>query len=277
MQGNLSPNPTPLDELLSIIQRLRDPQHGCPWDIKQTWKTILPHTLEEVYEVADAIDRDDVDALQDELGDLLFQIVFLAQIAQEQGLFDFDAVVKSINQKMVRRHPHIFGETVYTDEQHQKQAWEHIKQAERQQRFTSRGFFDGIPHTMPALRRSQKLQQRAARVGFDWKNWQHVIPKIQEEMDEVQAAVIANEPFTRIEEEVGDVLMGATNLARLLGVNAENALRLSNRKFEQRFLRVEALLRQQGLSLDDATLEQMEQAWNVAKQEEKQIYGATTP
>lgn len=277
MQGKSPPNPTPLDELLGIMQRLRDPQHGCPWDIKQTWKTILPHTLEEVYEVADAIDRADADALQDELGDLLFQIVFLAQIAKEQGLFDFDAVTRGISQKMVRRHPHIFGETVYADEQHQKQAWEHIKQAERRQHPTNKGFFDGIPHAMPALRRSQKLQQRAARVGFDWENWHHVIPKIQEEMGEVQAAVTANEPFTRIEEEVGDVLMGATNLARLLGVNAENALRLSNRKFEQRFLRVEALLLQQGLSLDDATLEQMEQAWNVAKQEEKRSHGVTSP
>lgn len=255
------------------MARLRDPQTGCPWDIKQTWQTILPHTLEEVYEVADAVDRQDALALCDELGDLLFQIVFMAQIAQEQGLFDFHDVVEGISAKMLRRHPHVFDDVIYENEQVQKQAWEMIKQSERNASKESTSFFAGIPVAMPALRRSQKLQQRVAKVGFDWDHWEQVIPKIQEELDEVKEAVTQGEAFVRIEEEVGDVLMGATNLARMLGVNAENALRLSNHKFERRFLRVEALLWAQGISLESASLEQMENAWGIAKQEEKQMSG----
>ena len=274
MQGKTAPNPHSIDELLTLMARLRDPQHGCPWDIKQTWQSILPHTLEEVYEVADAVDRHDATALCDELGDLLFQVVFMARIAQEQNLFSFDDVVTGITRKMIRRHPHVFGDTTYSDERAQKQAWETIKQQERTQQNTPTDFFAGIPAAMPALRRSQKLQQRAAQVGFDWTHWQEVLPKIQEELDEVSAAVADAEPFERIEEEVGDVLMGATNLARLLGVNAENALRLSNRKFENRFRRVESLLQMQGVALADAGLERMETAWNIAKQEEKQINGS---
>lgn len=259
-----------LTTLLSVMARLRHPGSGCPWDIRQTWQSILPHTLEEVYEVADAIDRQDAPALCDELGDLLFQIVFMAQIASEQGLFGFNDVVEKITSKMIRRHPHVFGDTVFEDEKSQKQAWEAIKQAEREGKNNEdTPFFEGIPAVMPALRRSQKLQQRAARVGFDWDDWRQVIPKIHEELDEVQDAVARSESFARIEEEVGDVLMGATNMARLLGVNAENALRLSNRKFERRFLRVESLLKEAGLTLEEATLAQMEAAWLLTKQEEK--------
>lgn len=259
-----------LEKLLSIMAALRNPESGCPWDIKQTWQSILPHTLEEVYEVADAVDRQDAEALCDELGDLLFQIVFMAQIASEQGVFDFRDVVQGIIRKMIRRHPHVFGDTVFVDEKAQKQAWEAIKQDERNTKADNgNDFFAGIPVAMPALRRSQKLQQRAARVGFDWDNWQQVVPKIHEELDEVQDAVAHNEPFARIEEEVGDVLMGATNMARLLGVNAENALRLSNNKFARRFSRVEALLLEVGITLEDASLAQMEAAWAEAKREEK--------
>lgn len=270
MQGKNRPIHSPIDQLLHLMARLRNPKNGCPWDIKQTWQTILPHTLEEVYEVADAVDRQDAAALCDELGDLLFQIVFMAQIATEQNLFNFDDIVSGITQKMIRRHPHIFAHATYATEQAQKQAWEHIKQQERATKSEQDHFFAGIPRAMPALHRSQKLQQRAALVGFDWEHWEQVIPKIQEELDEVKQAVDTQEPFKRIEEEVGDVLMGATNLARLLKVNAENALRLANRKFEQRFLRVAALLNAQGINLEQATLEQMESAWLLAKQEEKQ-------
>ncbi|MFN3785834.1 MAG: nucleoside triphosphate pyrophosphohydrolase, partial [Thiothrix sp.] len=187
----------------------------------------------------------------------------------EQGLFDFHDVVRGISAKMIRRHPHVFADTQVTDEQAQKQAWEAIKQQERAGQNPGAGFFAGIPQTIPALRRSQKLQQRAARVGFDWENWQQVIPKVHEELCEVQDAVAQQESAARIEEEVGDVLMGVTNLARLLGVDAENALRVANRKFEQRFLRVEALLQAQGVSLEAATLAQMEAAWGQAKVEEK--------
>lgn len=273
MQGKNDAATLPLIQLLDIMARLRDPQNGCPWDVKQTWQSIIPHTLEEVYEVADAVDRNDAAALCDELGDLLFQVVFLAQIASEQGLFDFNDVACGVANKMVRRHPHVFGDESYANEQEQKQAWEAIKQAEREEKPVEQDFFSGIPHAMPALRRSQKLQQRAARVGFDWDDWRQVIPKIHEELDEVSEAVDNHEGRERIEEELGDVLMGVTNMARLLGVNAENALRLSNHKFERRFLRVEALLAEQGISLEAASLEQMEQAWNIVKQEEKQTGG----
>ena len=261
---------SPLDELLAIMARLRDPQTGCPWDIRQSWQTIIPFTLEEVYEVADAVDRQDADAVRDELGDLLFQVVFLAQIASEQGLFDFQDVAQGIADKMRRRHPHVFDETVYASEAEQKQAWETIKQAERSGK-QEHGLFAGIPVAMPALRRSQKVQKRAARVGFDWDNWQQVVPKIHEELDEVAEAVASQEPFSRIEEEMGDVLLGASNMARMLGVDAENALRLANRKFERRFERVGQLLAAQGISLEAATLEQMEAGWETAKQEEKSI------
>lgn len=274
MQGKNGSSHTPITELLNIMMRLRDPQHGCSWDIKQTWQTILPYTLEEVYEVADAVDKHDAVALCDELGDLLFQIVFMAQIASEQGLFDFDDVAAGISRKMIRRHPHVFGDTVYTDERAQKQAWDAIKQTERGTKPTETGFFAGIPAAMPALRRSQKLQRRAAGVGFDWEQWQQVLPKIQEELDEVVEAVAKGESHSRIEEEVGDVLMSATNLARLLGVNAENALRLSNQKFERRFQRVEAMLAAVGISLQEATMAQMDAAWNSAKLEEKTTDGS---
>ncbi len=257
--------PDSLQGLLKIIQCLRDPESGCPWDIKQTWQTILPFTLEEVYEVADAVDRNDATALCDELGDLLLQIVFMAQIASEQGLFDFEAVAQGISQKMLRRHPHVFGDAAYANEFEQKQAWENIKQDERQQR-SEAGLFAGIPNTLPALGRSQKIQKRAAKVGFDWCHWQQVVPKIHEELDEVADAVAQHEPFERIEEEVGDVLLASANLARMLGVDAENALRLSNRKFEQRFQQVETLLLAQGITLEQASLEQMDAAWEQAKQ-----------
>ena len=228
-----------------------------------------------MYEVADAIDRNHAQDLRDELGDLLFQVVFLTQIATEQGLFNFDDVVQGVTQKMIRRHPHVFGETSYTDERQQKQDWEDIKQSERSaQSVQTPHFFSGIAQALPALRRSQKLQQRAARVGFDWEHWQQVIPKVQEELAEVQAAVADGESAQRIEEEVGDVILATTNLARMLGVNAENALRVANRKFEQRFLQVERLLQEAGVSLESASLEQMDDAWNIAKQMEKQTNGS---
>ena len=257
-----------MQQLLVVMQRLRDPIGGCPWDLAQSFRTILPYTLEEVYEVADAVDRNDAAALCDELGDLLLQVVFMAQIASDQGLFDFEAVAQGIATKMIRRHPHVFADTVYADVQARKQDWEAIKQQERQEK-AQHGFFAGIPAAMPVLRRSQKVQKRAAQVGFEWDDWRPVIPKIVEELTEVTEAVENGEPFERIEEEVGDVLMGAANLARQLGVNAENALRLANAKFERRFESMAAWLTQQGLSLETATLAQMEAAWQAVKQQEK--------
>lgn len=261
---------TSIEELLNVMQRLRNPETGCAWDVKQTWKTIIPYTLEEVYEVADAVDRHDAKDLCDELGDLLLQVVFLAQIAKEQGDFDFQDVVQGITQKMIRRHPHIFADESYESEQAQKQAWESIKQSERNNKPQAQNLFSGIPKAMPELRRSQKLQKRAANVGFDWESWQQVVPKVHEELDEVADAVKQGESFERIEEEMGDVIMATTNMARMLGVNAENALRLANHKFERRFLQVETNLAQQGISLEQADLEMMEAAWQQAKLLEKE-------
>lgn len=257
-----------IERLLRVMRQLRDPEGGCPWDQKQTWQSIIPHTFEEVHEVADAIERHDAADLKDELGDLLFQVVFLAQIAEEQQHFSFDDVAASISDKMIRRHPHIFSDAVFANEAQQKQAWEAIKQQERAKK-GEQGVFDGIAATLPTLRRAQKLQQRAAQVGFDWDNWQQVVPKVHEELDEVADAKACDEPFERIEEEVGDVLLAVSNMARKLGVNAENALRLANNKFERRFLRVVALLEAGGIDLEGASLLQMEQAWLAAKHEEK--------
>lgn len=265
---SVATHPSAIQTLLSLMAELRDPVRGCPWDRKQTWQSLLPYTLEETYEVVDAVDQNDPAALCDELGDLLLQVVFMAQIAQEQGLFDFEAVARGISEKLVRRHPHVFDETVYASEREQKQAWEAIKQAERSAQAQT-GLFAGIPAALPALRRAQKIQKRAAHVGFDWANWQQVVPKVHEELAEVAEAVANQEPFTRIEEEMGDVLLAASNMARLLGVDAENALRLSSRKFEKRFERVEALLADDQLSLAAASLAQMEVAWEAAKLEEK--------
>lgn len=266
---SVSTESSSIQTLLSIMALLRDPVRGCPWDRKQTWQSLLPYTLEETYEVVDAVDRNDAAAVCDELGDLLLQVVFMAEIAKEQGLFDFEAVARGISEKLVRRHPHVFDATVYASEMEQKQAWEAIKKAERSEQAQT-GLFAGIPEAMPALRRAQKVQKRAAQVGFDWANWQQVVPKVHEELDEVAEAVANQEPFTRIEEEMGDVLLAASNMARMLGVDAENALRLSSRKFERRFERVETLLAQENLSLEAATLVQMDAAWEFAKLEEKQ-------
>jgi len=257
-----------LQDLLHIMATLRDPEQGCPWDIKQTWESIVPYTLEEAYEVADAVDRQDVNAVRDELGDLLLQVVFMARIAQEQGLFDFNEVAQGVAEKMRRRHPHVFGHTQYDNEAEQKQDWEAIKQTERQTR-QEQGLFAGIPHNLPALRRSQKIQKRAAQVGFDWENWQQVVPKIEEELTEVAEAVAKEEGVTRIEEEMGDVLLASANMARMLGVDAENALRLANRKFAVRFEQVAALLQQDGVTLEQASLAEMEAAWECAKHQKK--------
>lgn len=268
---------TAINELLAVMARLRDPESGCSWDIKQTWQTIIPHTLEEVYEVADAVDRNDAADLCDELGDLLLQVVFMAQIASDNGLFDFNDVARGISAKMVRRHPHIFGDTHYQSEAEQKQGWETIKQQERaakqpvgQDKPSAQDtFFADIPAAMPALRRAQKIQKRAARVGFDWNDWRLVVPKVQEELDEVIAAVEQGESFQRIEEEVGDVLMAASNLARQLKVDAENALRLANNKFSGRFLALERDLTERGVVLEEADLATLDAAWERVKLWEK--------
>jgi len=257
-----------IDRLLEVMARLRDPEHGCPWDREQSFATIAPYTVEEAHEVAEAIVRGDMDGLREELGDLLFQVVFHAHMASEAGLFAFDEVVEAIVDKMVRRHPHVFaGESIGSAEA-QSEAWEAHKRAERSARGSqAEGFLDGVPRGLPALARALRLGRAAARAGFDWARAEDVEPVLREELDELAAALRAGER-ERIESELGDLLFACVNLARHLGLDPEMALRGSNVRFEQRFRRMEAFARDRGglEGLDSHTLERL---WAAAKREER--------
>lgn len=263
-----------LDSLLEVMARLRDPTNGCPWDIKQNFKTIAPCALEEAYEVIEAIENDDMSGLCEELGDLLLQIVFHAQMAKEQGIFDFDKIATVEADKMIERHPHVFADrsNVNTPEDVLKN-WEADKAAKREakskaeNRVTSA--LDGVNTALPAFLRSLKLQQRAARVGFDWNAPQDVIAKIREETDELEVEIIKGADKSFIEGELGDLFFVLINLARKLDINPENALRSTNRKFERRFRTVETTLAAEGRSISDASLDEMERIWNTAKISEK--------
>ncbi len=268
-----------LNDLLHLMARLRDPQHGCPWDLKQDYTSIVPHTLEEAYEVADAIERGDFDHLPGELGDLLFQVVYYSQLGREQGRFDFATVVDAITRKLVRRHPHVFpdgdlyGSTALPrlDEAQIKQRWEEIKAEERAEKASvpqQLSLLDDVPAALPALSRAAKLQKRAAQVGFDWPEALPVVDKVREELGEVLEAMSENDP-QQIAEEIGDLLFVTVNLARHLGVEPEAALRNANTKFERRFRFIEDALRAAGRSLQDTTLEQMDTLWGEAKKAEK--------
>ncbi len=245
------------------MSRLRDPESGCPWDLEQDFRSIAPYTIEEAYEVADAADRDDPQALRAELGDLLLQVVFHAQIAAESGAFDFDAVTTGITEKMIRRHPHVFGEDHIDDARAQTEAWEQHKEAERRNS-GEHGVLDGVSLALPALLRAHKLGKRAARVGFDWPDASGPREKILEELNEVDAAVRSGD-FSAIADEIGDLLFATANLARKLGVNPEEALRQSNRKFERRFRIVEAKVAEQGGDWDRFSLDELEALWSNAK------------
>jgi nucleoside triphosphate diphosphatase len=255
-----------ITRLLEIMARLRDTEHGCPWDRQQTFQSIAPYTIEEAYEVADAIEHDDMEALRDELGDLLLQTVFHARIAEEQGRFDFMDVARSINTKLVERHPHVFGDARFTDAEEQKRDWESRKAFERKQQGVQ-GTLDGIPAGFPALTRAVKLQKRAARVGFDWADMEPVFAKIHEELAELQHEIAADASEDRVRDELGDVLFAIANLARKLGIDPEQALRGTNHKFQRRFQRVEAGLAQQHKTPEQATLEEMDSIWEQAKRE----------
>lgn len=259
---------TSLQRLLTIMKKLRDPQAGCPWDRTQTFGSIAPYTLEETYEVLDAIQRQDYDDLRDELGDLLFQVVFYAQMGQEQGLFDFQDICHAISDKLERRHPHIFGDASAADTAAVAARWEKIKTQERAEK-ALHSALDDIPQALPALMKAHKIQKRCAAVGFDWNTLGPVVDKVYEEIDEVmheaRQAVVDEK---KLEEELGDLLFATVNLTRHLGHKAENALQAANRKFERRFRQVEAIIGQQGMSMNDATLEQMEAAWQQVKQQE---------
>lgn len=265
----------PIDRLLEIMARLRDPQGGCPWDLAQSYATIVPHTIEEAYEVADAIGRGDRAGLRDELGDLLFQVVFYAQLASEEGAFDFDGVAEAIADKMVRRHPHVFppppGSDAAGDGSHAK--WEDGKATERAREAEAlgrrAGALDGVALALPALTRALKLQKRAARVGFDWTQTEQVLDKIAEEIGELRTEIASGTDPARTEDELGDLLFALVNLARHLGVDPEAALRGTNTKFERRFRHIEAALAEDGRSPEAASLEEMEELWQAAKQVER--------
>mgnify|MGYP004451608025 FL=1 len=260
--------PSPLDRLRAIMVRLRDPVTGCPWDVEQTFATIAPYTLEEAYEVADAIDRGDHDELKSELGDLLFQVVFHARMAEEQGLFDFDAVATAIADKLERRHPHVFGEeAARADAVSQKARWEDIKAAERKAK-SQHGVLDDVPVGLPALARAAKLTKRAARVGFDWPSTDEVFAKLDEEVAELKVEITAGST-ERMKDEVGDLLFVLANLARKLGVEPEDALRGANAKFVRRFAFIEAELAKDGRTPDQSDLAEMDALWNAAKRTER--------
>ncbi|HEY6982924.1 nucleoside triphosphate pyrophosphohydrolase [Reyranella sp.] len=257
----------PLARLLAVMAWLRDRRHGCPWDIDQTFRTIAPYTIEEAYEVADAIERDDMPSLKEELGDLLLQVVYHAQMATEAGAFTFSDVARAIADKMVDRHPHVFGDLKIADADAQTISWEARKAAERTRNGSEpTGALEGVARALPALLRAEKLQKRAARVGFDWKETGPVIDKIEEELGELRSEIAAG-PLDqlRIVDEMGDVLFAVANLARHCKVDPEAALRGTNDKFERRFRYIERRLADQGRKPAEATLEEMESLWQEAK------------
>jgi ATP diphosphatase len=269
--SNESPlNNNATQKLLEIMETLRDEKIGCPWDQKQTWQSLFPFTLEEVHEVGSAIDSGNPHELRDELGDLLFNIVFYAQIAKEQNLFDFNDVAESINEKMIRRHPHVFAGKVYANEAEQKASWDKIKKQERALKATTKekGYFDDILQSQPALMRSVKLKHRASQFGFDWHEWQPVVEKVREELDEVVEAIEMQQGQDRVEEELGDLLMSVANLSNQLKVEPENALRKANNKFEKRVNRLREILALKGDEAENFDDETLDQAWRQAKLEE---------
>jgi MazG family protein len=268
-----------LDDLLVVMARLRDPERGCPWDVKQNFSTIAPYTIEEAYEVADAIARGDLEGLKDELGDLLLQVVYHAQMAGEQSRFEFSDVADAITRKMIRRHPHVFGDPALRDEFLKANLWERIKAEEKAERGESvagvASRLDDVPIALPALTRAVKLQKRAAEVGFDWPSLAPVLAKAEEEIAELKEAVIAQGDAasgtrsTKIKEEFGDLLFVMANVARHLKVDPEAALREANAKFVRRFKSIEQALAKEGRRCEDATLEEMDRLWDEAKEAER--------
>lgn len=257
-----------LSALLEVMARLRDPAHGCPWDREQDFSTIAPYTIEEAYEVADAIERNDMDGLREELGDLLFQVVFHARMAEEAGDFDFSDVVDTVVEKMIRRHPHVFADDEVADAEAQTVAWERHKAEERALKkvVQDESILAGVALGLPALMRGEKLQKRAARAGFDWPRVDAVLDKVQEEVSELEQVLVSGRQEA-INEELGDLLFSCINLARHTGVDAEAALRHANAKFERRFRQVESRLKEQG-RWDEADLEEMDRIWDEIKSEE---------
>ncbi|MBL8556334.1 MAG: nucleoside triphosphate pyrophosphohydrolase [Phenylobacterium sp.] len=258
----------PIDRLLAIMARLRDRQDGCEWDLEQTFATIAPYTVEEAYEVADAIERGDLEDLKDELGDLLLQVVFHSRMAEEQGAFAFDDVARAINDKMVRRHPHVFGDERYESLEHQKAGWEELKAAERADKGGQASLLDDVPVGLPGLTRAVKLSKRAAKVGFVWPTVQDVVKKLHEEVGEMLAEIEAGD-MEKARNEIGDVLFVVANLARTLDVDPEDAVRYTNAKFMRRFKYVEAELAKRGRTPDQSDLAEMDALWEEVKARER--------
>jgi MazG family protein len=264
--------PYTLADLLAVMARLRDPETGCPWDVKQSFETIVPYTIEEAYEVADAIERGDMNGLKDELGDLLLQVVYHAQMAKEDGSFAFDDVADAITRKMIRRHPHVFEDPTRRDAFLGSGLWEQIKaeeKAERGEATDPSSILNDVPVGMPGLTRAAKLQKRAAEVGFDWSDVGLIIEKVEEELAELKEAIAHGEPQERIADEFGDVAFVLANVARHLRVDPESALRGTCNKFIRRFQHIESALAAAGRTPKDADLDEMEALWNAAKQAEE--------
>ena len=261
-----------MERLLEIMAALRDPETGCPWDKEQTFETILPFTIEETYEVAEAIDQGDMISLREELGDLLFQVVFYAQMAKEAGDFTYEEIVEGICDKLERRHPHVFGDLEVKDAEAQTKAWEQYKQQERDAKADKASkvssIMDDIPHALPSLMRSMKLQRRAAKVGFDWQEINPVLDKIEEELAEVRYELEHGGDHKRLTHEIGDLIFACTNLARHAKINPEEAMRGINNRFEARFRRIEEMLAQQGRTPQDTNLDELDALWELAKKEE---------
>lgn len=262
-----------MQQLLEIMRALRDPESGCPWDLQQDFQSLIPYTIEEAYEVADAIEQNKLDEVKTELGDLLFQIVFYSQLANEQQAFKFEDVVQSINDKLIRRHPHVFADSQVKDAEHQTKEWERLKQQERESKASNESeapsCLDDVSRTLPSLMRAEKLQKRAAREGFDWPDVQGVITKIHEEMDEVQQELDAKaQNKARLEDEIGDLFFSCVNLSRFVGVDTEQSLRKANLKFEQRFRAVEKLARERNQQLKEMNIDELEGLWQRVKKTE---------
>ena len=258
---------TQLRALIDVMAKLRDPVDGCAWDLQQDHASIAPYTIEESYEVQDAIEQNDMEALRDELGDLLLQVVFQARIGEESGHFDFADIAQSITDKMIRRHPHIFGDHEYRSAEEQRQAWEDLKAEERHAKNATR-LLDDVATTLPAMMRAFKLQKRAARVGFDWPDSQQVLAKVKEELAEVEAELTPDQMDQhRVQDEIGDVLFSVINLARKLDVDPEEALKSTNKKFTKRFNYVEEAIVSNGNNLKNTSLDEMENLWQRAKGE----------
>ena len=253
--------PKRFEELVTLMTTLRGPG-GCPWDREQTLETLRPFVIEEAYEVVEAIDSGSRDSLREELGDLLLQSVFIAEVAREEGTFDIGDVIGSIHHKLVRRHPHVFADVVAKDADAVLSNWEKLKSRERQAK--DQGVLSGVPVSLPALLKAHRLTEKAARVGFDWEKTSEIFDKIEEEVSELREAVEQGER-SHIENELGDLLFALVNIARRMGIDSENALQQTNRKFTRRFEHIESSLRQNGRTVDSASLAEMDELWNEAK------------